>query len=641
MKIKIVVLNVQEIRKKYMQKQVEEMGISSIFEIEYYDCFIPENSVEYINYKDEKNPEHNNTICCCRSYFSVFEKYSKLDYDYVITFEDDISILKLFKDKFKDRINDIIKIWEKYEDIEYVNLGYNLSIDYKQIKDTKNEDNFYYDVNLNNLWGCQMLLLKKNTLIKLSKYNVSTALEFINLINSNKDKTYANKYKRIQTDAILPLLCKGSLVYPPLAIENNEFNSSISGEKNSQHKLFKLHPEINFSLFYKEKKYNKVIGITFSVPDKPVSMFSNGHRQNVLYLFEVFFLLGYDVYLILDKPLIDGLYNFNYKKYKTLLYDDLNAKLNPNFDIVFQFGFNLDTDFMIKLKQIGCKIILYKCSFDYVLDMESTLFSYHEQNNIQCPPYNKDSLYDEVWCIPQMETLNYYYWEILYRCPVTVIPFVWSNKTIENLSKMHNLPNDGVYTPKEKTMNKKIAIFEPNLNVTKCCLPCVLICENVYRSKPEYINHVYITNTGQNIGENINTAHRNFNHKYFTQMLYSLDLYIDKKLSSETRYQTITFMNSYADIAVSHQWGNPLNYLYLELAWMGWPVLHNGSLCADVGYYYEGFNYKQASKILEDIIETHDKNANYYIKRNRDLIDRYLPTNIKLQNTYKELIDRL
>ena len=40
-----------------MQKQIEDIGISSVFEIEYYNCFTPKNSVEYINYKNEKKPQ--------------------------------------------------------------------------------------------------------------------------------------------------------------------------------------------------------------------------------------------------------------------------------------------------------------------------------------------------------------------------------------------------------------------------------------------------------------------------------------------------------------------------------------------------------------------------------------------------------
>ena len=97
-------------------------------------------------------------------------------------------------------------------------------------------------------------------------------------------------------------------------------------------------------------------------------------------------------------------------------------------------------------------------------------------------------------------------------------------------------------------------------------------------------------------------------------------------------------MNKYADIAVSHQWENPLNYLYFDLAWMGWPIIHNAHLCKDVGYYYEGFNYEEGGRVLSDAILNHDQNHNEYLVKNREAIDRYLPTNKILQEKYIDLI---
>ena len=100
-------------------------------------------------------------------------------------------------------------------------------------------------------------------------------------------------------------------------------------------------------------------------------------------------------------------------------------------------------------------------------------------------------------------------------------------------------------------------------------------------------------------------------------------------------------MSKYSDIAVSHQMENPLNYLYLDLAWMGWPIVHNAHLCKDVGYYYEGFDYDQGAEILKNVILTHDDNVEEYVKRNRSAINRYIPCNKYLQEQYKQLINKL
>jgi hypothetical protein len=125
------------------------------------------------------------------------------------------------------------------------------------------------------------------------------------------------------------------------------------------------------------------------------------------------------------------------------------------------------------------------------------------------------------------------------------------------------------------------------------------------------------------------------------KMVKSLDIFVNKKLSIEGRYNSLYFMSQYADITVSHQMENPLNYLYLDLAWMGWPIIHNAHLCKDVGYYYEGFNYEEGSEVLKRVILTHDDNAEEYMKRNRSVIHKYLPTNKYLQEQYISLINKL
>ena len=49
----------------------------------------------------------------------------------------------------------------------------------------------------------------------------------------------------------------------------------------------------------------KIIGVTFYCPDNALSMFSNGIRQHVINFFELLYILGYNVYLLTDKQLIE------------------------------------------------------------------------------------------------------------------------------------------------------------------------------------------------------------------------------------------------------------------------------------------------------------------------------------------------
>ena len=174
--------------------------------------------------------------------------------------------------------------------------------------------------------------------------------------------------------------------------------------------------------------------------------------------------------------------------------------------------------------------------------------------------------------------------------------------------------------------------MEPNLSLMKCAIPPIIICENAYRNCKN-IKKLYITNIAKD--------NKNIDLERLTLFVNYLDLRKDNKISVEPRVQSLSLMAEHGiDIAVSHQWENNLNYLYFDLAWMGWPIIHNATLCKDVGYYYDQFNYEEGGNILANVISNHDNNSEY-IKKNRIAIDKYLTTNKDLQNKYINLINDL
>jgi len=370
------------------------------------------------------------------------------------------------------------------------------------------------------------------------------------------------------------------------------------------------------------------IGLTFSCPNNSMGLFSNGAKQNVLFLNELLLNIGYDVELIIqDKNIknIDNLYGFDNQRNKYSLYSNI---LNSNYGLVIQIGFELQKDILLELKKNGVKLVSYHCGNDYVFDMENILNGTDERNPQYCnlPP----GTFDQIWSIPQMTNTNKYYWQTLYKTKCIEVPFIWSPSVINRFNQdcIKSGMDDLYYKPKGDI---KIAIFEPNRNVFKWSLPCLLVCENSYTIEKS-IDHIFVTNVSDN---------ETFNLKTFNNLVRPLFLHKDKKISIEARYSTLYFMSKNASVAVSHQWENGLNYLYLDLAWMGWPIVHNAHLCKDIGYYYEGFNYEMGGKVLNDVIKHHHLNYEKYIDDNRKLIDRYLPTNKELQKKYEQLVNSL
>lgn len=374
----------------------------------------------------------------------------------------------------------------------------------------------------------------------------------------------------------------------------------------------------------------KKVGITFEPPSTPTEIFSNGIKQNALYLNELLTNCGFDSFLVVPKndiQKLNGLYGFKSTD-KYLVYEDIP---NSDLDVLIQFTFQVDLKILKSCKQRGIKLVAYKCGNDYTLDLEATL---HLDKSERIPQYhflyNSLPIFDQIWSIPQMVNTNLHYWKTLYKCEVLEVPFVWSPSAMQQFEVDCIKSGSSNLIYKNRGERKKISIFEPNIGVIKWFFPALLVCENAYRLKSN-IDFIYLTNMK---GDKLNLDLVN-------QIVSSLDLFKDKKISVEGRYNSLYFMSSHSDICVSHQWENPLNYLYLDLAWFGWPVVHNAHLCKDIGYYYEGFNYEEGGRVLDGIIRNHDKNIDNYIERNRNHIDRYLPTNKKLQSDYKKLVERL
>lgn len=391
---------------------------------------------------------------------------------------------------------------------------------------------------------------------------------------------------------------------------------------------------------YDSNLKNIKIAVTCYLPDKLIKLYSNGIHQNILYFTELLLNIGYDVYLLVvdkDVKLCDKndydimLYN---KDFKVAKYSEI---FSMDFDIVISMGFQIEHTVLKILKYMNTKIIFYKCGNSYYIDSEMVLYNQHKGKHSFDYLYKNDTnLFDQIWSIPQMTNMNQYYWKTLYRSDCIEVPFVWSPVAVKMTALCHNFIDESELLYKQKETSKNIAIFEPNISIMKWCFPALLVCENAYRADSSVIKRVFLNNTTDKSGS-IN----DFNVEALNNITKTLDIFQDKKLSIEGRYNTLFFMKNHADIAVSHQFENNLNYLYFDLAWMGWPIVHNASLCKDVGYYYEGFNFEMGGQVLSEVLKSHDLNKDEYLTRNRQVIDRYLPSNKELQEKYKTIIEKL
>ena len=372
------------------------------------------------------------------------------------------------------------------------------------------------------------------------------------------------------------------------------------------------------------------IGITLGLKDNKESIWTNGIKQNVLMLVHLLknSKKGYDVCILnsmnvdfTERPsYLDGIdiHYFNDKFLEMDLLIVMGAQI---------FDYQLET---FKRSGANKRVVSYKCGNNYVIHMENILFRPSEDKKFQ---YEKQ--YDEIWYVPQQDEVNSGLYKTLYRTNAFAVPFIWSEKFLfESVRDIHKGFKSGKYTKDwqyDNTKEKKIlGIMEPNLNIVKFCLIPAMIAEESYRTVTgrKHIEKLRITN-GNVVSK----------HKEFMSIINTFDLFREGKISAESRYQTAYMLTQHLDVLICHQLLNPLNYLYLDAAYLGYPVLHNAPMCKDLGYYYEGSDTVEAAEMLNHILTEHDKDIDGYNQRNDVVLQRYHIENTDVIETYDRLIE--
>jgi len=377
---------------------------------------------------------------------------------------------------------------------------------------------------------------------------------------------------------------------------------------------------------------NLKIGITLGLQSNTESIWTNGMKQNVLMFvhllkqsennYEVCILNTFDVDFTEQRPsyLKDiNIYNFK-EKYMEM-------------DLIVMMGAQVHEEYIKQFKEDKNKrFIGYKCGNNYVIHMENVLFKENKKRY-----FEYETTFDELWYIPQQHETNSGFFSTLYRTNAFIVPFIWHNKfLLESVIGIEKGFKEGRYKKGYKynpDKDKKVlGIMEPNINVVKYSIIPTMIAEESYRTETgkNKIDKLMITN-GDKLKENYE----------FMSIIKTFDLYEDKKITAESRYQTSFVLTQYFDVLLCHQVLNPLNYLYLDAAYLGYPVLHNAPLCKDLGYYYENSDTKEGAKMLNYILTEHDNNILEYHKRNDIVLQRYHADNQELIETYDKLIYNL
>ncbi|KVW83263.1 DUF2827 domain-containing protein [Burkholderia ubonensis] len=364
------------------------------------------------------------------------------------------------------------------------------------------------------------------------------------------------------------------------------------------------------------------IGITIGLRSPNESLWVNGIKQNALYLAKLLMHSprGYRVTLVntTDVPLTDAL-PWDRQVFKTRTWHDVKDDL----DLLIELGGQIDPEQTDYLKARGTKLVSYCCGVEYISVIESILFGRRLWDTLFINPH-----FDEVWAIPQVATSSLSYLQTIRHCPGRVVPFVWDPIFITERARAFG--EQSTYRP-SGVPAKRITVMEPNFDVVKCCVYPILMINEVYRSQAQRIAYLHVTSA----------EHLARNSPEFVMLMNHLEIVRAGHASFIGRYETPEVLAKLTDVVVSHQWENPLNYMYFDVCWLGYPLVHNANLIPDIGYYYPGNDVQQGAARLSQVLVEHDMDWENYTAQQQRLLRRFTADNTSLIEDYDRLIEHV
>ena len=386
----------------------------------------------------------------------------------------------------------------------------------------------------------------------------------------------------------------------------------------------------------KKSKKRMCIGITLGLQSDNESMWINGIKLNAIFLQNALIKTGHRVILLdtsnkveaKNKSGLIGEDKVIWDNKKFPIYKFNSPEINK-VDILILLGTTLADGTLTAFKNSGPnkKIVKYMCGNNYVIDMERNLFKQEDDNGAVA--WRSKAL-DECWYVPQQQYQNHHYYRVLMNLPedkVKAVPFVWDPMFIDEIESLYNNASQvPVYQPKPNK-DKQLTIMEPNMNVVKYSMIPMCIIEDAYNKYDIDFKHTSII-SGVNV----------LKKRIYKDTVNSLNV-IKKTIKTAGRMPVHQILAHFADVIISHQWENPLNYAYLDAMYLQFPLIHNADMIQDGGYYYPDFDVSKGAEQLKWVLDNHDKNIKEYNQKNEGVMTRYTVYNEDLLKTYSKLID--
>ena len=345
-------------------------------------------------------------------------------------------------------------------------------------------------------------------------------------------------------------------------------------------------------------------------------IFCNGLQQNIVFLAELFKDIGFDPIIAIDHS-IDECKDpptniLIVEKHEIIEYC-------KNLHAVFHSSWDIDKKIIdeLKIKFPNFKNIHVHYGNRLLADIEQSSWD----KTVPITPYRVD----EVWVSPHYN-FSIPYFKTYYKSQkVFELPYIWSPKYIMKHEEIWNKADKSCFY--NKNDEKNIGIFEPNLNITKHCIPSIMIVEELYSKEKSLFNAL-----------NVYCTSRLKDANYFKKLMWGLDIQKDNKVNYKPRQIVSKSLSSESNISLSNQLLNGLNYTYLEALYFNLPLVHNSKYIKSAGYYYPEYDIQKGAECLRLALTYHDRNIDEYKKQSQIILNRYSPENPLVIAEYKKLL---
>jgi len=358
------------------------------------------------------------------------------------------------------------------------------------------------------------------------------------------------------------------------------------------------------------------VGITIAhANDVPSVLWSNGIYQNIVYLALLMQKLpGVDVSLV-SYPFDQTTEHPIGACFKIPTINDRDDALK--LDIIIELGIRLEKDFSEPYRKRG-KLVSYMAGNSAVMNFDSLFLE--GDAAARGSVIGMDD-FDAVWITPQHMHTNANI-SAMIAGPVEEVPHIWAPVAIEHA--MASMGINPVFKRPEKAWS--LGTFDPNINVVKSFHIPLLVADAAHRQSPDQIRRMMLFCTEHLKGR-----------LHFESYVARTSLGKASKVTAEGRHGIVAMLGREVDAVITHQWENDLNYLYWDVLYLGYPLIHNSCRIKDAGYYYEDFDPVYGGNVLLEAMAEHNGPR----EQDKEAVWKYHIGNPANQSQYHGLLTKL